>query len=145
MTKHESMIRKLLETPMGHPPFTEFIAHWEMNNEPLPPETVKCIEFPSDMWITVDINVAYTSRSTTMSVTWARPSESWKQKRRTISMQMTTKMTTASELLHISCCLIGLFLTFLMTCLPCTSRSPYLYKADKATRPLTRHEKGNKS
>ena len=58
MTKHESMIRKLLETPMGRPPFTEFIARWEMNNEPLPPETVKCVEFPSDMWVTVDVNVA---------------------------------------------------------------------------------------
>jgi protein phosphatase-4 regulatory subunit 3 len=45
MTKHESLIRKLAETPLGGPRFESFINRWEMNNEPLPPEEPKAEKY----------------------------------------------------------------------------------------------------
>lgn len=41
MIKHEALVRKLAESPLGGPRFTSFIRRWEMNNEPLPQEAVK--------------------------------------------------------------------------------------------------------
>jgi len=47
MAKHEPEIRKLAETPLGGQRFQLLIRRWEMNNEPLPPET-KSLEKPPD-------------------------------------------------------------------------------------------------
>ncbi|KIL70395.1 hypothetical protein M378DRAFT_156518 [Amanita muscaria Koide BX008] len=41
MTKHESLIRQLAETPLGGQRFESLIRRYEMNNEPLPPEESK--------------------------------------------------------------------------------------------------------
>ena len=41
MTKHESDIRALAETPLGGPRFKQFIRRWEMNIEPPPKEEEK--------------------------------------------------------------------------------------------------------
>jgi protein phosphatase-4 regulatory subunit 3 len=40
MTKHEPEIRKLTQTPLGGQRFELFIRRWEMNNEPMPEESI---------------------------------------------------------------------------------------------------------
>src|SRR3984957_14790971 len=95
MTRHETEIRKLAESPLGSSRFTSFIRRWEMNNEPLPPADERSDKYACFVYLINLLMVIFADLP--MLVSGPLMGVTLKQKRRTTSMPMTTKTTISFQ------------------------------------------------